>query len=359
MTISKENIIENKVVTRESGVELLRILAACMVIWLHTNLPWGMTIVTGGSLNGILLHVFEAIAIPAVDIFILISGFYLSNKNSVNLFKPVSLLMQYFLFAVLFFLLDYIYLYPNKVFSIDILLPNNYFITLYITMYFFSPYLNLILEGLNNRQCKFFFILISLFLSVYPIMWDYIELYTSINTGGISTVSRWNEDMGNNIITFFFIYLLGGLIRKTGFHNRFKISNAVMIWALITTIVILLYYVDEMFTDEDFGSVTLFYHNPLVIIQAVTLFVIFKKIKIRSGFINKMAAAAFTCYLLQAHVLGIFKKEAFLKGNPALLMLYYLIMPLIIYSLSYCAYKLYSICTKRIMTKFEKKIIYY
>ena len=88
---------------RESGIELLRIIAACSVIWLHTNLPWGIPLADGA--NNVLLHIFEGVAIPAVDIFILITGYFMVNRKSVSIGKPVSLLLQYFIFCVYFLFL--------------------------------------------------------------------------------------------------------------------------------------------------------------------------------------------------------------------------------------------------------------
>ena len=114
---------------RESGVELLRILAACMVIWLHTNLPWGYTVSCDG-INKVIQHIIEAIAVPAVDIFILITGYFMYNKKELGIGKPISLLIQLLIFKAFFFLLGYIYKYPDLPFGIDFLLPNNYFVTL-------------------------------------------------------------------------------------------------------------------------------------------------------------------------------------------------------------------------------------
>ena len=70
-----------KNLNRESGIEVLRILAAFMVIWLHITLPWGMSKCQEG-INNVILHIFEVIAVPAVVIFILISGYFMVNKKT-------------------------------------------------------------------------------------------------------------------------------------------------------------------------------------------------------------------------------------------------------------------------------------
>ena len=139
---------------RESGIELLRILAASMVIWLHITLPWGMP-VASGSINILLLHIIEVIAVPAVDIFIIISGYFLANKRERSIGKPISLLLQLVILNSLFFFPKYIYNHPNEPFEF-VFLPNDYFITLYISLYFISPYINKILDGLTKEQYKHF-----------------------------------------------------------------------------------------------------------------------------------------------------------------------------------------------------------
>lgn len=343
---------------RESGIELLRILSACMVIWLHTNIPWGLQLATDG-INNILLHVFEAIAVPAVDIFILISGYFMVNKNSVSIGKPASLLLQYYIFGIAFFIPIYIYRYPNLPFDFSIFLLKHWFLTLYITMYFLSPYLNRIIKGLNLRQCGILLTLSVFFLSVYPIACDYIHLYTSFDTSGMNTVSRWNDDMGNNVITFLLLYLTGGLINKMGLVEKIARKKAMTMWCVSTLLIFCLYDIDMSYTDDVYGSVTLYYHNPLVIIQAVSLFVLFKNFTFKSNIINSLAAAAFTCYLLQGKILRFFHIDSCLTGSSVKMLIYYVLLPIVIYLISYFVYVLYSTIFKKLIGHLDKKVIQY
>ncbi|MDY6352142.1 MAG: hypothetical protein SPL57_03760, partial [Lachnospiraceae bacterium] len=84
---------------RQSGIELLRILAATGVIVLHYNNP-----VIGGGLNtaeGInrgLLYFLEALNVCAVNVFVLINGFFDVEHQKRDLMKPLKLIVQVMLF---------------------------------------------------------------------------------------------------------------------------------------------------------------------------------------------------------------------------------------------------------------------
>ena len=344
---------------RESGVEFLRIFAACMVVWLHTTLPWGIQTASSG-LNTFVVHIMEIIAIPAVDIFILISGYFMASKSERSVGKPVSLLIQLFVIKFLFFFPAFFYKYPQVPFENYVVLPNDYFITLYIGLYFISPYINKIVDGLTIKQCKTLLITSAIILSVYPIFWDYLNLYTGSQASGVSTVSRWHDDSGQNIITFIFIYLVGSLLNKTKVEQYITKQKAMLLWLVASGVLLALYHLDERFTNDVYGCVSLFYHNPLVIIQAVALFLLFKKLTFKSRMINMLAASAFTCYLVHPYFLKYLRIDSFLQGSPIVIVLYYFAIALIIYLASYLIYWCYNLVTKRFFKRLDQvKINYY
>lgn len=314
--------------------------------------------VASEGLNKLLLHVIEVVAVPAVDIFIVISGYFLANKRERSIGKPISLLIQLVILNCLFFFPKYLYNYPNEPFEF-VFLPNDYFITLYISLYFISPYINKALDGLTKGQYKTLLVISSVLFSIYPILWEYLNLYTGSQVSGVSTVSRWNNDSGNNIVNFTFLYMLGALINKVQIDKKVSKQKAIVLWGLTTLLLLFLYILDEHFTSEVFGSVSLFYHNPLVIIQAVTLFVIFKNLKFSSGLINKLASAAFTCYIIQRHLLKPLRVESFLQGSPVKLVLYYLFVSIAIYLVAYLIYLIYNFLTRNFIKKLDKIIITY
>ena len=149
-------------------------------------------------------------------------------------------------------------------------------------------------------------------------------------------------------------------MNKTRCEEKITQKASLLVWLIASLLLLCLYYTDERFTEDYFGSVSLFYHNPLVIIQAISLFLFFKKIKFHSKVINNLAAAGFTCFLLQGFILHLFRKEFFLYGNPVLLIGFYFGVAVVIFLLSYLVFHVYNICTKWLIDRLEKiSIVYY
>lgn len=79
---------------RESGIELLRILAACGVILLHYNDGKAFKWVESNTINQYLLFGIESLCICAVDLFMVISGYFLGTTQKRKAIKPVELILQ-------------------------------------------------------------------------------------------------------------------------------------------------------------------------------------------------------------------------------------------------------------------------
>ena len=79
---------------RNSGIELLRILAAMGVIILHYNnaeIGGGLKYSSGWNL--LMLQLLQNTAICAVNVFVLISGYFLSRSGRRDCTKPLELIL--------------------------------------------------------------------------------------------------------------------------------------------------------------------------------------------------------------------------------------------------------------------------
>lgn len=133
----------NKALDRNTNIDLLKTIASLMVIILHynnKNIGGGFQYATG--MNLYLLMLFECFCIGAVNIFILISGYFLIESNKRNLGKPLRLLLQVSLFSLLiYFLRVFTGSYTFSITEcIGRIIPVNYYVILYIlyTLYYFS-----------------------------------------------------------------------------------------------------------------------------------------------------------------------------------------------------------------------------
>lgn len=136
---------------RESNIELLRILTMLGVIVLHYNhadMGGAFAQMTKGTLTQVLLYLVESIAIIAVDLFVLSSGYFMCTSQKRNPWKILSLLVQVSVFSAGMYLLR-VMLGQDTVQVKSLLLslvPANYFVLLYGALYFNSPYLNILLQ---------------------------------------------------------------------------------------------------------------------------------------------------------------------------------------------------------------------
>lgn len=139
---------------RKSNIELLRILSMLGVIILHYNnktIGGGLQYVTDNSVNYYILMVLESLCICAVDLFMLISGYFscLGKKSTFN--KPFALIAQVVIFSFAWNLFTGAVKGTLTIKSlISSLVPANYFVVLYITVYLLSPYLNLLYERITK-----------------------------------------------------------------------------------------------------------------------------------------------------------------------------------------------------------------
>ena len=152
----------NKKKDRESNIELLRILTMIGVILLHYNNPsigGGLSFVKNGSLNYWVLNVVESIFVCAVDLFMIISAYFMASSNKRDLWKPIQLLVQVIIFS--FSKYSLISMIKSD-FSIRgfvaAFIPVNYFVILYIVVFIISPYINLVFEHLDSNKRKLFVI---------------------------------------------------------------------------------------------------------------------------------------------------------------------------------------------------------
>lgn len=90
-------------INRQSNIELLRILAVMGVIVLHYNnrsMGGGFLFTQSLPINHFILKVIESVNISAVDLFMLISGYFLITSDKRNILKPIQLFFQVIIFSV-------------------------------------------------------------------------------------------------------------------------------------------------------------------------------------------------------------------------------------------------------------------
>ncbi len=342
---------------RNSNIELLRIIAMLGVICLHYNYAGEGACVAAekGSLNYFFLHFLETVSVCAVDTFVLISGYHLIKTDKRSLLKPAELIIELIVMNALVYTASAV---RNGHFSaggfLISLVPANYYVILYCTLYLISPLINHALNKLNetDRLTEGMILLLVLF-SVWPTAVDLLKTFSGRSFDGLSTIALSGSGEGYTIVNFALLYTIGAWLGLTGFDpNRKK----ALLWLVISWAALYIWFLINYLTGLEAGKVVWQYCNPLVIIEAVLTLLVFKNINIKhSCIINRLAGASYTVFLLHIPLLAHMHVNDYANKPLPLLVLHLTITCLILYAICFVVYLLYDFLASRILRKLRSK----
>ncbi len=335
---------------RNSSIELLRIIAEIGVVILHINnssIGGGFSFVEKTSFNERFIYLSECLFICSVNLFIIISSYFLSDTNRRRLSKIVEFLLQASIFNLCFYLIPI--LLARKEISISKLLisvfPARYYVILYSVLFVVSPYINILLDKLTKKQSQF---LVTILFGIFS-LWSF-GVDCLIRFGipkSLSPISMEGSQSGYTIVNFVLLYFLGAYIRRHGL----QIAKRKMY--LYTIVVFIFEYLLSVFYGNGFQ-----YNNPLVILLAVLVFLIFSSFDFYNRTINDLSKASFTCFLLHPFFVTRLRTvtEAMVNRNTLVLIGYYLLVSVSLFLLSYVVHIVYSRVVLRTMHPFVEKI---
>ena len=325
---------------RDSNIELLRILTMLGVVILHYNNPTmggGLANVISRSANHWILLSLEGFFVCAVNLFLLITGYFSCTSTRANPAKAITLVLQVMVFRGIEYGLS---LLEDNTFNINGLigglLPINYFVMQYVTVYLLSPYINLLLKKLSATGLRQLLIVALLLLSVWPTMVDLLQEYTVRSYPGLSTIALDGSGHGYNLINFILLYIIGGILRLT--EVSVKKRYCVLVIAACTAVIAIGYTI----IPGTIGS----YCNPLVILEAIAIFLLFRQIPLRSRIINFLAKGAFTTFLLHMVFLRQFDVAGAVQKSPLYLIGHILFTSVTIYLLCFVVSLVYDFVFK-------------
>lgn len=276
-----------KKVIRDSNFELLRIVLILMIICLHYMFHGGaLNSLNSSDFNFYIAYVFKSFCIVAVDCFILITGFFQINKKY-QFKKVVDLWTQTFFYSILLSSISMIFKFEPITIGniIPMLLPvitgQWWFITAYIVLYCFSPFLNTALNHMDQNNHKKLILYLTVFVVILP----------SFHLKFI-----YFQDNGSSLYDFIFLYCIGAYIRKYDVPSKINFLAAYFLCGLSTFLIAIFIY------SLNKDGMSSFYYNFIPVeLSAICLFMYFKNMKIDSPDINKLASSVFGIYLISDH----------------------------------------------------------
>jgi len=279
---------------RNYGIDLLRMVSMLMVVMIHVLEGGGVLAASVGNASygayGAAWFL-KCLANCAVDCFALISGYV--GFNCKFRYRKIALMwLQAFLYCfgitLIFFLVV-----PGSASSVQVLgsmtpvLTDEYwYFTQYFCMFFFIPFMNILLKSLDEKKARILGVTIIALLSLAPFFFAG-DLYSTSD--------------GHSVLWLSSLYLLGGILNICNIPERVKTSKAFVIFVisvLITWAGVMLFGNG----DKDPGHLILNYTSLTMIVNGACAIIIFSKIKFGSGkwkkLISFFAPAAFGVYLI-------------------------------------------------------------
>lgn len=299
--------LHTKKSSRMANMELLRCVSMMLVVVLHfLGKGGGLIALTESNMpaSGYLAWGLESLAIVAVNVYMLISGYFLV-ESSFKVSRLLQLILQIQFYSIGIGLVGAVFgLLPEGGFGIHYLLMlclpvsmNHYwFMTAYVFMYLFTPLLAAGIKKLSQKQMQTVVVLLVLLFSVVK----------SIVPG------RLEADMqGYDAIWYLCVFTIAAYIRLYGipfFKNKTRgllVYLAAAAGILGVTLGLRFLYLKT----GSFGTILTIcynYNHILVLVASVAFFYLFYHMRIKegvfAGFVCRIAPYTLGVYLWHEHV---------------------------------------------------------
>lgn len=348
---------------RNSAIDLLKIFSMLGVILLHYNnrgIGQAFNHVPLFCAKSYLLYFLQAVFVCAVNVFVLISGYFMANSTKVDLKKPIRLLVQVVVFRELIYIVKTL-CYGRTLQATYLwrfLLPQSWFAILYVVVYVFSPFINRFLSALSAKSQRTFLYLAFFLFSVWPYSVELLQEFSGISLNGLGSIGMYGGQFGYTIVNFFLMYVIGAILRRRSGDDKLlpNLIGLAVCWCLIFGFG---YFLEAQGRDPRFSFC---YFNPAVILSAVFLFRCFNKLQIKSNaFISSISKATFSVYLLNSTLIAeLVHTQRYVQGNGWIMLAHLVVTCVAVYGLCWLAQLLYDLITKpiyRLLDRIPLKLV--
>lgn len=295
-----------KTLGRQSNMELLRIVAMFLIVLFHCSYKSGFEF-DYLTINNIIIKSFWMFGELGVNLFTLVSGYFLINGR----FKGEKVI--YLLCQVLFYwLISVAVAIEIGIYSIEDLksfillffptITNRYwYVTAYIVLYLFIPWINPFLKQLSQRR----FILLLL---VALVLWSIIPTFVGMLNNRVESMLFYSR-----FIWIAVVYAIGAYIRL--YPPRFYIkSKKSVILTLVSAVLIVVSIIviaqhPRFFAKVGITEWAYFWPPNTILMVALSLgvFGIFLNIRIpQNRIVNRIASTTFGIYLLHDGIFQVY-----------------------------------------------------
>ena len=282
---------------RHKEADSLKILAAIFVVILHVNgyLSNMFSFEDTPYLSNIIWHFMEAMAYPAIHIFIMVSAYFLIDaKNPIK--GGINAWIQTILISLIGLFLAVIFRVPfdgKEIFrSVFPFLGRAYwYVSDYILLLFLVPMLNKVIDGAEKAFMKYTVIVLFGLNSILSTILAFLD---------------WNQDY-SNIGLFILLYFIVAYLKMN--QDILNKTRGGILWGLNIGCLVMSWLIFDMLSQKGISIVVgreMFlyqYCSPFVIMEAVGIFICFfaKETYYKSRLLKTLSSASLAVYLIHMH----------------------------------------------------------
>lgn len=265
---------------RLSNFELLRLLSMFLIVFYHLLL-WFVQDNPGHEWVRALwipLHV-------GVVCFVLISGYFRIRPSLRGILVLLSVLLVYSLPGIVYGIRNADSVYDILHSLMFVSHSEFWFVKTYLALYLVSPLLNSFFDHTSLRG-QWYLLGVFALIAVYYGHFAKDTVYS----------------LGKNVVNFMLIYQVGHMLKEySSKWKTWKMSRLVGIYLLLNVVIVTLFLMTRTnAVGKIIWKLCFPYNAPILILNAVLLFVLFGKMEFRSRPINRLAEHCFPIYLIHA-----------------------------------------------------------
>ncbi|MDD2362406.1 MAG: acyltransferase [Oscillospiraceae bacterium] len=293
--------------TRNSGIELLRIIIMLQIVFLHLYKYGEYSDIAEnlGSIDFYMSRLIWCFCKCPINVFIIITGYFMVNKPidlKTNYVRIPRLYIQIAFYSILI-PLAFLFIKPQLPYNTETLLRslfpiisrNWYFVTLYIIIMLLSPFINTLLNNINKSQYMVLLILGFILFSIWPNLTLLEPLNRIISLNKVIITEK-----GLSLYSFIFMYIIGAYIKIFTEPSENPKIKYLMSYILFSLTDFILYFLSDKTTGiykPVFGQ----NDNPFIIMAGISLFMFFRGLNFKSSIVNAISTTTFAVYLIHEH----------------------------------------------------------
>lgn len=292
---------------RNSSVELLRILSMLTIVGVHYFgcCDTENKLLQGGSLSFETFLMVKLLFSYGVNIFVIITGYYMVGRWEVNIRKAFDLLWWIAFYGIIMFGISIAiginsFTVAGMVKTLFPILWNmRWFVKAYIILFLLVPYINVMLDNINKRQHEIIIAVLLILFSLWPFLLPCPPM----------------DDYGFSYNHFIVLYIISAYLRK--YVTTVNTKICICLFLTSTLLLFAIMHVDQSLPIMGTMKTMAIAHNsPLKLVACFSLFLLFANREWYHKTVNTLAASAFAVYVIHGDFNTMeYMFTILLKGN--------------------------------------------